>query len=157
MAHDSGTYAIGDTGINEYSVRDIYGYKEIYLTHNSYDCIDRVTGKKYYIEYENEKYIGVQKRNKRMLSSNSSIKSKYTYYNEMVLSNKFKNKHLKTFKIKQLLTTKTLKFDKNNMKKNNDNSTNNGNIILTLTLKLYPLESYGRELQHMLKSTLLDN
>ncbi|KAG4085196.1 hypothetical protein H8356DRAFT_1435495 [Neocallimastix lanati (nom. inval.)] len=24
-------------------------------------------------------------------------------------------------------------------------------------LKLYPLESYGRELQHMLKSTLLDN
>ena len=25
MAHDSGTYAIGDTGINEYSVRDIYG------------------------------------------------------------------------------------------------------------------------------------
>jgi len=73
MAHDSGTYAIGDTGINEYSVRDIYGRtqevniynqlmagiryfdknwnkdKEIYLTHNSYDCIDRVTGKKYYI------------------------------------------------------------------------------------------------------------
>ena len=37
-----------------------------------------------------------------MLSSNSSIKSKYTYYNEMVLSNKFKNKHLKTFKIKQV-------------------------------------------------------
>jgi len=24
-------------------------------------------------------------------------------------------------------------------------------------LKLYPLESYGRELQHMLKSTLLEN
>jgi len=38
------------------------------------------------------------------------------------------------------------------MKKNNDNSTNNGD----LPLKLYPLESYGRELQHMLKSTLLD-
>ena len=33
----------------------------------------------------------------------------------------------------------------------------NGNIILTFPLKLYPLESYGRELQHMLKSTLLDN
>ncbi|KAG4105159.1 hypothetical protein H8356DRAFT_1366321 [Neocallimastix lanati (nom. inval.)] len=49
------------------------------------------------------------------------------------------------------------KFDKNNMKKNNDNSTNNGNIILIFTLKLYSLKSYGRELQHMLKSTLLDN
>ncbi|KAG4099944.1 hypothetical protein H8356DRAFT_1423160 [Neocallimastix lanati (nom. inval.)] len=48
-------------------------------------------------------------------------------------------------------------FDKNNMKKNNDNSTNNGNIILIFTLKLYSLERYGRELQHMLKSTLLDN
>ncbi|KAG4099964.1 hypothetical protein H8356DRAFT_1423173 [Neocallimastix lanati (nom. inval.)] len=48
------------------------------------------------------------------------------------------------------------KCDKNNMKKNNDNSTNNGNIILIFPLKLYPLESYGRELQHMLKSTLLD-
>ncbi|KAG4094205.1 hypothetical protein H8356DRAFT_1428140 [Neocallimastix lanati (nom. inval.)] len=35
------------------------------------------------------------------------------------------------------------------MKKNNDNSTNNGNIILKFPLKLYPLESYGRELQHM--------
>jgi len=43
------------------------------------------------------------------------------------------------------------------MKKNNDNSTNNGNIILIFTLKLYSLERYGRELQHMLKSTLLDN
>jgi len=43
------------------------------------------------------------------------------------------------------------------MKKNNDNSTNNGNIVLTFPLKLYSLESYGRELQHMLKSTLLDN
>ncbi|KAG4082198.1 hypothetical protein H8356DRAFT_1437919 [Neocallimastix lanati (nom. inval.)] len=49
------------------------------------------------------------------------------------------------------------KFDKNNMKKNNDNSTNNGNIILIFPLKIYSLESYGRELQHMLKSTLLDN
>ena len=43
------------------------------------------------------------------------------------------------------------------MKENNDNSTNNGNIILIFPLKLYSLESYGRELQHMLKSTLLDN
>jgi len=43
------------------------------------------------------------------------------------------------------------------MKKNNDNSTNNGNNILIFPLKLYPLESYDRELQHMLKSTLLDN
>jgi len=43
------------------------------------------------------------------------------------------------------------------MKKNNDNSTNNGNIVLIYPLKLYPLESYGRELQHMLISTLLDN
>ncbi|KAG4103747.1 hypothetical protein H8356DRAFT_1420177 [Neocallimastix lanati (nom. inval.)] len=49
------------------------------------------------------------------------------------------------------------KFDKNNMKKNNDNSTNNGNIVLIFPLILYSLESYGRELQHMLKSTLLDN
>jgi len=43
------------------------------------------------------------------------------------------------------------------MKKNNDNSINNGNIILIFPLKLYSLESYGRELQHMLKSTLLNN
>jgi len=43
------------------------------------------------------------------------------------------------------------------MKKNNNNSTNNGNIISLFILKLYLLESYGRELQHMLKSTLLDN
>ncbi|KAG4081697.1 hypothetical protein H8356DRAFT_1437306 [Neocallimastix lanati (nom. inval.)] len=48
-------------------------------------------------------------------------------------------------------------FDKNSMKKNNDNTTNNGNIILTFPLKIYSLESYGRELQHMIKSTLLDN
>ncbi|KAG4104412.1 hypothetical protein H8356DRAFT_1329530 [Neocallimastix lanati (nom. inval.)] len=48
-------------------------------------------------------------------------------------------------------------FDKNNLKKNNNNSTNNGNIILIFTTKLYSLESYERELQHMLKSTLLDN
>ncbi|KAG4092937.1 hypothetical protein H8356DRAFT_1321725 [Neocallimastix lanati (nom. inval.)] len=41
--------------------------------------------------------------------------------------------------------------------KNNDNSTNNGNIILTFPLKVYSLESYERELQHMLKLTLLDN
>ncbi|KAG4094895.1 hypothetical protein H8356DRAFT_1427570 [Neocallimastix lanati (nom. inval.)] len=52
---------------------------------------------------------------------------------------------------------KPKEFDKNNMKKNNDYSTINGNIILIFPLKLYPLESYGRELQHMLKSTLLDN
>ncbi|KAG4084210.1 hypothetical protein H8356DRAFT_1330183 [Neocallimastix lanati (nom. inval.)] len=51
---------------------------------------------------------------------------------------------------------KPKEFDKNNMKENNDNSTNNGNIILIFPLKLYSLESYGRELQHMLKSTLLD-
>ena len=43
------------------------------------------------------------------------------------------------------------------MKKNNDNSTNNGNIVLVFPLILYSLEGYGRELQHMLKSTLLDN
>jgi len=42
------------------------------------------------------------------------------------------------------------------MKKNNENSTNNGNIVLIFPLNLYSLESYGRELQHMLKSTLLD-
>ena len=29
------------------------------------------------------------------------------------------------------------------MKKNNDNSTNNGNIILTFPLKVYSLECYG--------------
>ncbi|KAG4102887.1 hypothetical protein H8356DRAFT_1359073 [Neocallimastix lanati (nom. inval.)] len=49
------------------------------------------------------------------------------------------------------------RFNKNNLKKNNDNTTNNGNIILIFPLKVYPLESYGRELQHMLKSTILDN
>jgi len=43
------------------------------------------------------------------------------------------------------------------MKKNNDNSTNNGNIIMTFPLKIYSLESYERELQYMLNSTLLDN
>jgi len=37
------------------------------------------------------------------------------------------------------------------MKKNNDISTNNGNIVLIFPLKLYSLESYGTELQHMLK------
>ncbi|KAG4084859.1 hypothetical protein H8356DRAFT_1322892 [Neocallimastix lanati (nom. inval.)] len=46
---------------------------------------------------------------------------------------------------------------KGNMKKNNDNSTNNGNIIMTFPLKIYSLESYERELQYMLNSTLLDN
>ncbi|KAG4092893.1 hypothetical protein H8356DRAFT_1321644 [Neocallimastix lanati (nom. inval.)] len=45
----------------------------------------------------------------------------------------------------------------NNLKKNNDITTKNGNIILILKLKLYSLESYNRELQHMLISTLLDN
>jgi len=43
------------------------------------------------------------------------------------------------------------------MKKNNNNSTNNRNIVLIFQLKIYSLESYVRELQHMLKSTLLDN
>ncbi|KAG4099407.1 hypothetical protein H8356DRAFT_1423804 [Neocallimastix lanati (nom. inval.)] len=56
-----------------------------------------------------------------------------------------------------ILNVTNTKFDKNNMKKNNDNSTNNGNNILIFPLKLYSLESYDRELQHMLKSTLLDN
>ncbi|KAG4096634.1 hypothetical protein H8356DRAFT_1326281 [Neocallimastix lanati (nom. inval.)] len=52
----------------------------------------------------------------------------------------------------RILVDLRLKFTKNN-----DNTTNNGNIILTFRLKLYSLESYGRELQRMLKSTLLDN
>ncbi|KAG4091630.1 hypothetical protein H8356DRAFT_1430116 [Neocallimastix lanati (nom. inval.)] len=34
-------------------------------------------------------------------------------------------------------------IDKNNLKKNNDITTKNGNIILIFTLKLYSLESYG--------------
>ncbi|KAG4103720.1 hypothetical protein H8356DRAFT_1420160 [Neocallimastix lanati (nom. inval.)] len=59
--------------------------------------------------------------------------------------------------LKTLNNQKPKEFNKNNLKKNNDNSTNNGNIILTFQLKLYSLESYGRELQHTLKSTLLDN
>ncbi|OUM57092.1 hypothetical protein PIROE2DRAFT_65196 [Piromyces sp. E2] len=74
--HDSGTYAIGDTGFNIFNIRILYGRtqevsiyeqmmngiryfdirietnkdKEIYLTHDKLDCINRNTGKKYYLE-----------------------------------------------------------------------------------------------------------
>ncbi|KAG4104409.1 hypothetical protein H8356DRAFT_1329526 [Neocallimastix lanati (nom. inval.)] len=66
------------------------------------------------------------------------------------------NKNIKIIvKIRKYVTN--TRFNKNNLKKNNNNSTNNGNIVLIFPLKLYLLESYGRELQHMLKSTLLDN
>jgi hypothetical protein len=74
--HDSGTYAIGDTGFNLLPIRDDYGRtqeaniydqlmngvryfdirlesndekEEIYLTHGGLDCMNRNTGKKYYL------------------------------------------------------------------------------------------------------------
>ncbi|ORX54173.1 PLC-like phosphodiesterase [Piromyces finnis] len=74
--HDSGTYAIGDTGVNFLDARVMFGRtqelnifeqmmngiryfdiriktnknKEIYLSHDVFDCMNRDTGKKYYLE-----------------------------------------------------------------------------------------------------------